>query len=46
MLRALVADTAEQAIELGRQGMWTEQHRARGPHEHNDPPGYQSREAL
>src|SRR5215471_9846443 len=26
--------------------MWTEHHRARGPHEHNDPPGDQSREAL
>ena len=26
--------------------MWTENHRQRGPREHNDPPGYQSREAL
>ncbi len=26
--------------------MWTEAHRARGPHEHNDPPGDQSREVL
>lgn len=46
VLRALVADTPEKAIELGRQCMWTEHHRTRGPHEHNDPPGYQSREAL
>jgi alkanesulfonate monooxygenase SsuD/methylene tetrahydromethanopterin reductase-like flavin-dependent oxidoreductase (luciferase family) len=26
--------------------MWTEHHRQRGPREHNDPSGYQSREAL
>jgi len=26
--------------------MWTEVHRARGPREHNDPPGYQAREVL
>jgi alkanesulfonate monooxygenase SsuD/methylene tetrahydromethanopterin reductase-like flavin-dependent oxidoreductase (luciferase family) len=38
--------TNEKAIEIGRQFMWTENHRQRGPREHNDPPGYQSREAL
>ena len=26
--------------------MWTIGHRQRGPLEHNDPPGYQSREAV
>jgi len=26
--------------------LWTENHRQRGPREHNDPPGYQSREAV
>jgi alkanesulfonate monooxygenase SsuD/methylene tetrahydromethanopterin reductase-like flavin-dependent oxidoreductase (luciferase family) len=46
LLRAVVADSDEKAIEIGRQFMWTENHRARGPREHNDPPGYQSREAL
>jgi alkanesulfonate monooxygenase SsuD/methylene tetrahydromethanopterin reductase-like flavin-dependent oxidoreductase (luciferase family) len=46
LLRALVADTDEKAIEIGRTFMWTEDHRQRGPREHNDPPGYQSREAL
>lgn len=46
LLRAMVADTDEKAIEIGRQFMWTEDHRQRGPREHNDPPGYQSREAL
>ena len=37
LLLALVADTEEKAIELGRQCMWTENHRARGPREHNAP---------
>ena len=46
LLRILVADTDERAIELGRTFMWTEDHRMRGPREHNDPPGYQSREAI
>ena len=46
MLLALVADTEEKALELGRQFMWTEHHRARGPREPNAPPGYQAREAL
>ena len=46
LLRCLVADTDEEAIELGKWFMWTEDHRQRGPREHNDPPGYQSREAL
>ena len=46
LLRCLVADTDEKAIELGRTFMWTMEHRQRGPREHNDPPGYQSREAV
>ena len=46
LLLALVADTEEKAIELGHQCVWTEKHRARGPREHNAPPGSQSREAL
>ena len=45
-LRALVADTDEEAQELGRNFMWTVDHRMRGPREHNDPPGYQSRAAA
>ena len=45
LLRALVADTDEKAIELGRQFLWTGQHKNRGPREHLDPPGYQSRAA-
>ena len=44
-IRALVADTDEKAQELGRAFMWTMDHRQRGPREHNDPPGYQSRTA-
>ena len=46
LLKAFVADTDEKAVELGRQFMWTEDHRQRGPREHNDPPGYQSRAAV
>ena len=46
LLRCLVADTDEKAIEIGREFMWTIGHRQRGPIEHNDPPGYQSREAV
>jgi alkanesulfonate monooxygenase SsuD/methylene tetrahydromethanopterin reductase-like flavin-dependent oxidoreductase (luciferase family) len=46
LLRCLVADTDEKAIEIGRKFMWTIEHRQRGPIEHNDPPGYQSREAV
>ena len=46
LLRCLVADTDEKAIEIGREFMWTIGHRSRGPMEHNDPPGYQSREAV
>ncbi len=42
-LWALVADTDERAQELGRNFLWTLDHRMRGPREHNDPPGYQSR---
>ena len=44
-LRALVADTDEKAQEIGRSFMWTLDHRMRGPREHSDPPGYQSRVA-
>ncbi|WP_089943479.1 LLM class flavin-dependent oxidoreductase, partial [Candidatus Entotheonella palauensis] len=43
LLRCLVADTDEEAIEIGREFLWTMGHRQRGPREHNDPPGYQSR---
>ena len=46
LIKAIVADTDEKAQEIGRAFMWTEQHRNRGPREHNDPPGYQSREAV
>ena len=44
-LRAVVADTDEKAQEIGRRFLWTQDHRMRGPREHNDPPGYQSRDA-
>ncbi len=44
-MRALVADTDEKAQELGRGFLWTQNHRMRGPIEHTDPPGYQSRVA-
>ncbi len=44
-MRALVADTDEKDQELGRKFLWTQNHRMRGPMEHNDPPGYQSRVA-
>jgi alkanesulfonate monooxygenase SsuD/methylene tetrahydromethanopterin reductase-like flavin-dependent oxidoreductase (luciferase family) len=37
LLRALVADTDAKAQELGRLFLWTEDHRQRGPREHNDP---------
>ena len=43
---ALVADTDEKAVEIGREYMWTVGHKQRGPREHNDPPGYQSRAAV
>jgi alkanesulfonate monooxygenase SsuD/methylene tetrahydromethanopterin reductase-like flavin-dependent oxidoreductase (luciferase family) len=46
LMRCLVADTDEKAQEIGRTFLWTESHRQRGPVEFNDPPGYQSREAL
>ena len=46
LLKVLVADTDEKAQEIGRNFVWTEGHRQRGPREHVDPPGYQSREAL
>ena len=44
-LRARVADTDEKAQEIGRKFLWTQEHRMRGPREHSDPPGYQSRAA-
>ena len=44
-LRCFCADTDETAQEIGRNFMWTVGHRLRGPREHNDPPGYQSRAA-
>ena len=46
LMRCLVADTDEKAQEIGRTFLWTENHRNRGPVEFNDPPGYQSREAM
>ena len=46
LLKVLVADTEEKAQEIGRHFVWTEGHRQRGPREHVDPPGYQSRQAL
>ncbi len=46
LLRVLVADTDEKAQDIGRTFMWTELHRNKGPREHNDPPGYQSRQAV
>jgi len=46
LLRVICADTDEKAQEVGRNFLWTEKHRNRGPVEHNDPPGYQSREAV
>jgi alkanesulfonate monooxygenase SsuD/methylene tetrahydromethanopterin reductase-like flavin-dependent oxidoreductase (luciferase family) len=46
LLRAFVADTDEKAIEVARDFLWTSGHRQRGPREHNDPPGYQSRVAA
>ncbi len=44
-LRAVVADTDEKAREIGRGFLWNVDHRMRGPIEHIDPPGYQSRVA-
>ena len=46
LLKVFVADTDEKADEIGRNFVWTEGHRQRGPREHVDPPGYQSRQAL
>ncbi len=46
LLRVFCADTDEKAQEIGETFLWTENHRNRGPVEHNDPPGYQSREAV
>jgi alkanesulfonate monooxygenase SsuD/methylene tetrahydromethanopterin reductase-like flavin-dependent oxidoreductase (luciferase family) len=42
-LRALVADTDEEAQSIGRSFLWNAAYRMKGPPEHNDPPGYQSR---
>ena len=44
-VRAVVADTDEKAQEIGKGFLWNVDHRMRGPAEHNDPPGYQSRVA-
>ena len=41
-IRAVVADTDEKAIDLGKGFIWTGKHRNKGPREHMDPPGYQS----
>ena len=46
LLKVFVADTDEKAQEIGRHFMWTDDHRNKGPREHNDPPGYQSRVAV
>ena len=46
LLKCIVADTDERAVEIGRKFLWTADHRAKGPREHNDPPGYQSRAAV
>ena len=46
LLRVFCADTDEEAQRIGETFLWTENHRNRGPLEHNDPPGYQSREAV
>ena len=46
LIRVLAADTDEKAQDIGRAFMWTEDHRMRGPREHMDPPGYQSRDAV
>ena len=46
LLRIAVADTDEKAQRIGRSLMWTMDHRQKGPREHSDPPGYQSREAV
>ena len=46
LMKVFVADTEEKAQEVGRKYLWTEAHRNRGPAEFNDPPVYQSREAL
>ena len=46
LLRVFVADTDQKAQDIGRTFMWTEEHRNKGPREHNDPPGYQSRQAV
>ncbi len=42
-MRALIADTDEEAQEIGRGFLWNAAYRMRGPAEHNDPPGYQPR---
>ena len=46
LLRVFVADTDEKAQDIGRTFMWTDDHRNKGPREHNDPPGYQSRQSV
>ena len=46
LLRVFCADTDEKAQEIGRQFLWTEEHKNRGPREHGDLPGYESRAAV
>ena len=46
LVKVLVADTDEKAQEIGRHFTWVENHRMKGPREENDPPGYQSRDAV
>ena len=46
LLRVFVADTDEKAQDIGRTFLWTDNHRNKGPREHSDPPGYQSRQAV
>jgi alkanesulfonate monooxygenase SsuD/methylene tetrahydromethanopterin reductase-like flavin-dependent oxidoreductase (luciferase family) len=45
-VRAFCADTDAKAQEIGRIFLWTQENRNKGPIEHSDPPGYQSREAV
>ena len=46
LITVVVADTDEKAQEVGQHFMWTRHLKQKGPREHNDPPGYQSREAV
>ena len=46
LVRAVVADTDEKAVEMGRHFMWNSRYRFKGPEEHLDPPGYRSRQSA